>query len=460
MDTFLNGLRNRGLDHYPSNGRRIWYLALAVIATITLYYESYTLASVAPLVQASFHLSLANYVYALVLGNVLGAVTAILGSFSDRVGRANLIVYGLLVTAVCTLAISFANSLWPFLILYWVLGFIEGIILTVTPAMVRDFSPRLGRAAAMGFWTVGPVGGSVLATFVASQTLPTYHNAWGSQYVISGIVGLVIFVVCFLSLRELSPGLRDQIMNSMHEKALIEARASGVDVENAIKHPWRQMLRPNLIVSSLGISLFLLIYFAAVGFFVIYLSTIFKFSVAQANGMVSIFWAVNVLSAIGIGFVSDAAMVRKPFMVIGTIALIIVSLLFISRIGQPTSAGLMTVLLVLIGICLSISYVTWMAGYTETVEDINPALVATGLAVWGFILRWVVVISTLALPIVVGAGQGWGTWWWVCIAGQVVFLPTIIATAGYWNPARARAEAREREQREQNENLNVQPNAG
>ncbi len=171
MSTLLEGLRYRTLEHYPGNARRILYLALAVIATITLYYESYTLASVAPLVQAQFKLSLANYVYALVLGNILGAVSAIIGSFSDRIGRGNLIVYGLLVTAICTLALSLAGVLPAFLILYWVLGFIEGIILTVTPALVRDFSPRLGRAAAMGFWTVGPVGGSVLATFVANQTL-------------------------------------------------------------------------------------------------------------------------------------------------------------------------------------------------------------------------------------------------------------------------------------------------
>jgi MFS family permease len=445
MDTFLKGLWNRSLDRYPTNTQRIWYLALSVIATIILYYESYTLASVAPLVQADFKLSLSNYVYALVLGNVLGAISAILGSFSDRVGRGNLIVYGLLVTGICTLIISVTHTLWPFLILYWVLGFIEGIILTVTPALVRDFSPRLGRAAAMGFWTVGPVGGSVLATFVASQTLPIYHT-WQSQYVISGIVGLVIFVICLFGLRELSAGLRDQIMNTLREKELIEARARGIDVEAAVQHPWRQMLRPRLALSSLGIGLFLLIYFAAVGFFVIYLNGIFKYSVAEANGMVSIFWAVNVLSAIAVGFISDAVLVRKPFMVIGTIALIIVSILFIGRIGQPTSAALMTVLLVLIGICLSISYVTWMAAYTETVEDINPALVATGLALWGFILRWVVVISTLVLPIVVGNGQGWGTWWWVCIAGQIVFLPTILTNAGQWTPARARAALQQHEE--------------
>lgn len=455
MSTLLGGLRYRTLEHYPTNARRILYLALAVIATITLYYESYTLASVAPLVQAQFKLSLANYVYALVLGNILGAVSAIIGSFSDRVGRGNLIVYGLLITGICTLALSLAGALPAFLILYWVLGFIEGIILTVTPALVRDFSPRLGRAAAMGFWTVGPVGGSVLATFVANQTLPVYHT-WQSQYVISGVVGLVVFLICLVGLRELSPGLRDQIMHSLQEKTLVESRARGIDVEAAVRHPWRQMLRMPIIVSSLGISLFLLIYFAAVGFFVIYLSTIFKFSVAQANGMVSIFWMVNVISAILIGFVSDAAMVRKPFMVLGSVALIVVTLLFIGRIGQPPDATVMTILLVLIGICLSVAYVPWMAAYTETVEDINPALVATGLAVWGFILRWVVVISTLALPIVVGNGSGWGTWWWVCIAGQVVFLPTIFATSGLWNPARARAAARNQAQ----ESVEAQPNVG
>jgi hypothetical protein len=138
------------------------------------------------------------------------------------------------------------------------------------------------------------------------------------------------------------------------------------------------------------------------------------------------------------------------------VALIIVTILFISRIGQPTSAGLMTLLLSLIGICLSISYVTWMAGYTETVEDFNPALVATGLSVWGFLLRIIVVLSTLALPIVVGNGQGWGTWWWVCIAGQVVFLPTILTETGEWSPAKARARLAERIRAE---GLEVQPNA-
>ncbi|EFH85546.1 MFS transporter [Ktedonobacter racemifer] len=447
MSTFRIATGQRSLEHYPTNAQRIWYLALAVIATIILYYESYVLPSVAPLVLHTFGLSVADYSRFLLVSNLLGALSAIFGSLSDRIGRSTLIIYGLLITAIGTLIIALASSLWLFLLLIWVVGFIEGIILVVTPALVRDFSPRFGRALAMGFWTVGPVGGSVLATGVASQTLSSY-GSWQSQYVIAGIVGFIVFLVCFFFLRELSPRLRDQVMNSMQEKELVEARARNIDPEEATRHPWRQMLNPRLVVSALGISLYLLMYFAAVGFFPLYLSSIFKFSVAQANGLVSIFWLVNVAAAIIIGFISDRTLVRKPYMLFGAIATIIVTLLFISRIGVPTDATLMAVFLSLFGITLAIGYVTWMAAYTETIEDINPALVATGMAVEGFILRMVVVLSTLAFSFVVRNqldGQQWATWWWVCIAGLVVFVPTIFVVSGYWRPASVRTAIRQRE---------------
>jgi len=42
-----------------------------------------------------------------------------------------------------------------------------------------------------------------------------------------------------------------------------------------------------------------------------------------------------------------------------------------------------------------------MAAYTETVEAKNPALVATGLALWGWILRLVVAVSFIFLPVVI-----------------------------------------------------------
>ena len=445
--TLQIGPRHRYLEHYPSNGRRIWYLALAVIATIMLYYESYVLPSVAPLILKSFNLDVATYTRILLVSNLIGAISAIFGSFSDRFGRSNLIVYGLLITGIGTVLMSLVNVFWLFFVLVGVLGFIEGIILVATPALVRDFSPRFGRALAMGFWTIGPVGGSVLATTVASQTLTTPSSTWQSQYVIAGIVGVVIFVLCFLFLRELSPGMRDQVMNTVQEKEAVEGRAASIDVEKAIEHPWRQMLNPRLMVSAFGISVFLLIYYAAVGFFPLYLNKIFGFTISQANGLVSVFWLVNVAAAIIIGFVSDRTLVRKPYMLAGCITTIVVTILFIGRIGVPTSSGLMIVFLSLFGITMAVGYVTWMAAYTETIEDINPALIGTGMAVEGFILRMVVVLSTLAFSFVVTNAQDgsqWATWWWVCIVGLIVFLPTIFVVSGYWRPASTRAAAQER----------------
>lgn len=439
------GPRHRFLEHYPSNGWRIWFLALAVIATIMLYYESYVLSSVAPLILKAFNLDISTYTRLLLLSNLIGALSAIFGSLSDRIGRSNLIVYGLFITGIGTIVMAFLGTLGIFFLGICILGFVEGIILVATPALVRDFSPRFGRALAMGFWTVGPVGGSVLATAVASRTLTTY-GTWQSQYIIAGIVGIVVALLCFLFLRELSPGLRDQVMNTVAEKTIVEERAQTIDVEKAIEHPWRQMLNPRLIVSAFGISVYLLIYYAAVGFFPLYLTTIFGYTPAQANGLVSIFWLVNVVAAIVIGFISDKTLVRKPYMLAGCITTIIVTLLFISRIGVPTSSGLMVVFLSLFGITMAVGYVTWMAAYTETIEDINPALVATGMAVEGFILRMVVVLSTLAFSFVVTNavdGGQWATWWWVCIAGLVVFLPTIFVVSGYWRPSSTRAAAQQ-----------------
>jgi MFS family permease len=432
---------NRDLESYPANSQRIVYLALSVAATIVLYYESYVLPSVAPLVLTTFHISFSTYVFLTLGSNLLGAMSSLIGSLSDRLGRANLVIYGVVVTSLITLGIAFTGVPVLFIVLSLLLGFVEGIILVATPALVRDFSPRLGRATAMAFWTVGPVGGSLIITLVASLTLSVF-GTWQSQYIIAAIFGLIISALCFLGLRDLSPALRAQIMTALQEKTLLEARSRGIDVATALKNPWRQMLRPQIIMSALGISLFLLLYYAAVAYFPIYLNTIFRYPLVLANGLLSIYWICDVIASIITGIVSDRLEVRKPFMVYGAVANILIILLFISRIGQPTSPLFMGILFALFGFTGPIAYVGWMAGYTETIEDINPALVATGIAVWGFLIRWVVVLSTLAFSFVVVNIKNpaqWATWWWVCIAGVIVFLPTAFLASGYWSPARARA---------------------
>jgi hypothetical protein len=43
------------------------------------------------------------------------------------------------------------------------------------------------------------------------------------------------------------------------------------------------------------------------------------------------------------------------------------------------------------------------------------------------------------------APHQWQTWWWVCVAGQVLFVPFVFVMSGRWSPRRAREDEREHE---------------
>jgi MFS family permease len=542
------GLWRRQLGHYPDTGRRVFYLGIVVVATVVLYYQLYVPGAVSPTIIAHYHMTFSYYVYIVVIGNAVGAFGSLAAGLADRWGRANLVAYGLLLTGLLVLfGLPNAPNKLTFGILYAAVAVVEGIILVATPALVRDFSPQLGRASAMGFWTLGPVVGSLVLALVSSHTL-SHLGAWQDQFIICGIAGLVVAVAALAGLRELSPGLRDQLMVSMRDRALVEARAKGIDIADSLRHPWRQMLHADVIGSAFAISVFLIIYYTAVGFFTVYFTTLFGFSLAQANGIGNWFWAFDAGALIVVGLISDAMKVRKPFMVFGAVGAIVMTIIFGSLAGHPHTGYYTFVLVIsLLAVFLAIAYAPWMASFTETVERRNPALTATGLAVWGWTIRAVIALSTLVLPFVISSmtplvnyggqvvalstryapelatvraidpatqaalsanpanaaaaaravgeiartqgvspavairkltalaavpkadlaflqahgaqvssaarsapGQ-WRNWWWVCVGGEVVFIPLIFLMAGRWDPRRARQDAAAHEQRVQEE---------
>src|ERR1700728_1269497 len=320
----MSFLWRRQLDSYPDTGPRIFYLALTVLATITLYYELYVGGSVSTLILANLHMSFTFFVLTLAFGALIGAFGSLFAGLSDRYGRANLVVFGLLATGIIVAFIlPTATNKWSYTIYGFVVGFVEGMCLVATPALIRDFSPQLGRGAAMGFWTAGPVVGSLIVAVVGTNTVPavvTDTRFWTHEYRICGIAGLVVFLVALVGLRELSPQLRDQLMVSMRDRALIEARAKGIDIEAALRNPWLQLLKVDVIVSALGVSIMLLIYYTAVAFLVIYMVFVFGFSVKDANGLGNWEWGFTIVAVVLIGFFSDRLRVRKPVEVVSGVA--------------------------------------------------------------------------------------------------------------------------------------------
>jgi len=397
-------LWNRQLESYPEAGPRAFYLGLTVVGTIALYYELYVQGSVATQIIQDLGFSWTGFVVMLVVGNAAGALASLAAGLADRYGRANIVVAGLFITGlIIAFGLPNAGSTGVYLVLFAVLSIVEGAALVATPALIRDFSPQVGRGVAMGFWTLGPVLGSLIVTTVATNTLDS-HPDWQFQFHVCGAVGLVVAVVAFFGLRELSPRLRDQLMVSMRDRTLVEARAAGLDTRQALEGHWRQMLRFDILGPALAISLFLILYYALVAFIVVYFATVFGFSEQKSNSIVNWYWATNAVALVIAGVASDWIRVRKPFMLVGAcISLVGVGLFAATATDAGTSAGTFKLYLVIAALGAGIAYVAWMAAFTETVEKHNPAATATGLAVWGMTIRTIVTLAFASLLIVVPA---------------------------------------------------------
>ncbi len=401
---FPQRLWQRELAHYPtSSARRYGYLAIVVVTTVVLYYALYIQYAVATSIITHFGMSFLYFVWISVIGNIVGAFASLVAGLADRWGRSNLVVYGLLLTSLLLLVgLPSAGDKVTYLVVFSAVSFVEGIVLVATPALIRDFSPQLGRATAMGYWTMGPVLGSLVVTVVTSLTLS--FASWQDELRFAGYAGLVVFVVALFGLRELAPRVRDQIMVTLFDRALVEARAKGMDVGDTVDHSglWRRMMRLDVLGSAFAIAVYLLLYYSAVGNFVVYFATVFGYSEQLTNSLANWYWAANAIALVVAGLASDRLRVRKPFMLVGGIGSVVVTTIFALLATQPaTPPSTFAGLFVAIGLFGGLAYAPWMASFTETVERHDPAATATGLAVWGWIIRIVVAVSAAILPMIV-----------------------------------------------------------
>lgn len=76
-------LWHRQLGRFPNTGQRYFYLAIVVMATVTLYYELYIHGGVGLLIIGHYHSSFPFFVYVAVIANAVGAF----GSLFARLGR-------------------------------------------------------------------------------------------------------------------------------------------------------------------------------------------------------------------------------------------------------------------------------------------------------------------------------------------------------------------------------------
>ncbi|MEV4174363.1 MFS transporter [Nonomuraea sp. NPDC049709] len=420
----------RELSVYPVGRRRILLLAVAVLASLVANFET-TLATILPLLMSDLDMSLTVYGQLAALSVLVGGLSAGFGGIlSDRWGRVTILVPTLTITAACNFLLATVDSVAG---LFWVrclMLFIEGAGITITASLVRDFSPRLGRAQAFAFWTWGPVGASFLASFIAGFTLPLFGNAWQSQAIIMGVVSLVMCAVIIWKIAEPSAALRAQVMEA--EQELV--------VEEDVRHGRvRELFRhPHLWAHVLGNTGWQVLYWTFAIFGQTILASAFGMDPAAANRVVALGIVLNALAVVVVGRLSDRLRLRKPFTAAGTVLTAAALAYFIALIGPGVATGHVTAVYALLFLFMGIAYVPWMANFSEDAEDVESRLQGSALGIWGMVVRVMIVVLLVVSPMVVESG-GWQLWLGVALGGQIVFLVSMVAFRGRWRPARPAA---------------------
>ena len=275
---------------------------------------------------------------------------------------------------------------------------------------------------------------------------------------------------------------------------------------------------------ALAISLFLLLYFAAVGNFVVYFATTYGYTEQRANAVANWYWAANAIALVVVGVLSDRIRVRKPFMIVGAVGSIVMTAIFATRATHPTTDYYTFAWLFIgIGVFSGVAYgavdgglhrdggeaqpgrhgdrprgvglddtdrgrgvgrVHPGAGHlghaagrprrpghrradagrtraghrrrpprlfaelgkyppgkapadvsARAVQEVGPA----DLAVVQKAQPQLAVLQKYGTKVQKAAHDGpgqWRDWWWICVGGQVLFLPFVFLMAGRWSPSR------------------------
>jgi MFS family permease len=421
----------RTLNEYPRGAHRWSLLMLTVLASILGAYD-FQLAPLLPILLPYLHMSHVAYGAFVTFAVLISGISAFFGGpLADRYGRVLIIDVCLgLVTALLFLNVLITGIV-SFVILRTLMGIVAGLTAGAGAALVRDMSPRLSRALAFGLLTIGPVGANFLSNYVAGATLPIYHT-WQSQIWIMGFFAIVMYVPIAFWLCDLNPELRMQIMKTEIQALAAEGRLpTASELPSSAADAFRRLLgHLEVWLLVIGVTANLTLYFAIQAFGPLMFTEAFHYSPAEAAKMNEYFWLANLGALVLTGLVSDRLQTRKPIAIFGGVLVCLLMAWWIPTFGRELPRATMAMVASLMGCFLAIAYVPWAAQFSETLEDVSPALQATGWAFFGLAARgWLAISAPLCLYVAVH--YGWGEWVKVALGGMIIYIVAMAFTRGH-----------------------------
>src|SRR5260370_40075094 len=330
---------------------------------------------------------------------LISGISAFIGGpLADRYGRVVIIDLCLAGVTVLVFANLLIVNIASFVAIRTLLGIVAGLPAGAGAALVRDMSPRLSRALAFGLLTIGPVGANFLSNYVAGATLPIYHT-WQSQIWIMGFIAAAMYVPIVIWLCDLSPELRMQIMKTEIQTLAAEGRLPAAsELPSSTGDAFRRLLgHLEVWLLVFGVTANLTLYFAIQVFGPLMFTEAFHYTPAQAATMNEYFWLAHLRALVITGLSSDRLQTLKPIAIFGGVLVSLLMGWLIPTFGRELPRSTMVMVASLMGCFLAIAYVPWAAQFSETLEDVSPALQATGWAFFGLAARaWLAISAPLS----------------------------------------------------------------
>jgi MFS family permease len=194
-------------DGYPSAGLA-WYALTVLVVCYFMYFVDRNILTllVAPVrrdlaINDSQMGILQGYSFAV----LNGLMSIPFGWYADRKNRRNVLVLGIVIWGLSTIASGFTTTYTQLLITRMGLGVGEAALMPAGMSLLADYFPKAQRGRAVGVFGIGGfsgiglsylIGGTVLATFrgVDNVTLPVVGTTslWHASFIVVGLATLVL----------------------------------------------------------------------------------------------------------------------------------------------------------------------------------------------------------------------------------------------------------------------------
>ena len=296
-------------EGYPSAGLA-WYALICLVLCYFMYFVDRNILTllVAPVRR---DLAINNSQMGILQGYSFSVISGIMaipfGWYADRRSRRNVLMFGLALWGLSTIASGFTTTFTELMLTRMGLGVGEAALMPAAFSLISDYFPKARRGRAVGVFGIGGfggiglsylIGGAVLASFrgVDTVSLPVVGTTslWHAAFIVVGLITLILAAV----------------MGTVREPPRLDGAKQTADTGE----PFFRYFKQHWLSFTLVMGGYLCLGFCAIGWFAwlpTYFMREFKMAPVAAGVQVGTVTTVSgVLGAVAGGYIADWMMRR------------------------------------------------------------------------------------------------------------------------------------------------------